>query len=247
MNCPTCGRPVPKQREVCSYCGSMVSRMEMAEGAAPPPAVAPGSKPEFARWEMHPQSPVFEPIGETKVAPKIAPPEASSEQNTAAYNPPPPSEPDEPAPRRSPPLIRVLVLLAFALFPFVNNLLRVFVFDRPTEQPPVFRGAVFCENILQGSPLHPKKSFSLQQDTRIVFFSDWTGSGERHALALNWVPPQGAARTTSMAVARSGIGRDGFSAWSFLRIGPGMPVGEWKTEVLVDGEVRATLSFEVQD
>ncbi len=254
MQCPTCGRGVRKQQEICSYCGSLIRQIEIVPDSAPPSQ----KTPEFARWEMHPRPPDIEPAaepareqaGETPFdpanTPRIGPPVFSS-QKDAPGGSATATEPEEPAPRRPVPLIRVLVLLAFVLLPFINVVLRQFVFDRPSAQPPVFRSAVFCENISEAAPLHPKKSFSIGQDERIVFFSDWTGSGQGHALALKWIPPQGAARTTPLSFVERENESDGFSALSFIRIETQMPAGDWKTEVLVDGEVRATLSFELRD
>src|ERR1035437_7234611 len=109
--CPTCGQLARKGQETCTRCGAMLT--EISFSTAPHAATEEPRKsvPKLGRWDMHPTGPVFEAAQE--------PGEADAPTGEAVPSSEPP-ETQEPAPPRRPPWIRVLIILAFFLFPVIS-------------------------------------------------------------------------------------------------------------------------------
>lgn len=237
MQCPTCGKPVRKNQEVCSFCGSLVTDIRVQQTATTFPDIKTPEEPVFTNWDMHPRAPVFE--GD-EVKPEAAP--------QAPQLPPsaPSAEPSEPPPRRRIPLIRVLTLLIFLLIPLFNSIFRNFIFVRETSPAPVLSEAIFCEDYAAGAPVNPKSIFSLERDGQLVLYSHWKGSLQGHAVVTRWYTPQGALLALPAPVTHYAVEAGGSSAISILPLRAGMQTGIWRTDVLLDGQLRATLKAQVR-
>jgi len=238
MVCPTCGKAVRKNQEVCSFCGSLVREIQFTPSAPEYQDIKTAAEPVFANWDMHPRAPVFEgPETQPQTAPETG--ELPPQPGPAAPSPPPP--------RRPVPLLRVLIILAFVLFPLVSTFLRNVVFERSSAPPPVLREALFCEDYVAGSPVNPKNRFSLRQDGQVVLYSQWTGSREGHTVAIRWYTPQGTLLAGPMPATRYQIGSGEFAAVSILPLRAAAQPGLWTATVLLDGQLRARLKLQVTD
>jgi hypothetical protein len=248
--CPTCGQWARKGQETCSHCGAMLT--EISFSTAPHAAAEEPRKsaPKLGRWDMHPTGPVFE------AAPVFEATEEAGEADAATGEAHPSSEPPEtpePAPPRRPPWIRVLIILAFFLFPVISSFLRNWSSFRQPTAPPVLREVVIAESLTEGAPLHPRTSFSLRRDREIAFSSSWTGPSEGHKFALLWMEPQRgvtterAARNGSAVVLRRESEGEAFSVSGRLPLDSAMPEGEWEVRLLLDGQLRGSAKFKVQE
>jgi hypothetical protein len=234
MLCPTCGKPVRKNQEICSFCGSLARDIRFTETSPAFGDIKPAAEPVFATWDMHPSAPVFEDI-----KPDAAP-------QAQEWAPPiQAAEPSEAPPRRPVPLIRVLTLLIFLLIPVFNSVLRNFIFERQSSAPPVLREALYCENISQELPANPRASFSLNQDGQILLYSHWKGSRRNHSVVFRWYTPQGALLASPVPATQYLSGSGEFAVISILPLRAGMAPGIWRTDVLLDGQPRASLRVQV--
>ncbi len=238
--CPTCGQLARKGQETCSRCGAMLT--EISFSTAPHVATEEPRKsaPKLGRWDMHPTGPVFEAAEE--------PGEADAPTGEAV----PSSEPPETAPPRRPPWIRVLIILAFFLFPVISSFLRNWSSFKQQTAQPVLREVVIAESVVEGAPLRPRTRFSLLQDREIAFSSKWTGPSEGHEFVLVWMEPQRegttdrAARNGSAVALRREKDGEAFSVSGGLPLDSAMPEGEWEVRLLLDGQLRGSAKFEVQ-
>ncbi|MBI1955057.1 MAG: hypothetical protein HYS38_01540 [Acidobacteria bacterium] len=229
MQCPTCGKRVPKGQAVCPYCGALV------ESAALIPF---GQEDPF---RMEPQTPQVRGVS----------PEGTAEEERKLEeldeSPPVPSPPSSEHPRPRPPSwIRLLIPLIFILIP-VLNILWDSSFRLGSVQPPVFRQALFCEGIRNGRPVNPKEVFSLREDRQVVLYSLWSGARGSHAYLLRWYSPDGKVQPVSTPLTRYQPGQDEFQAYTILPLRPGMALGKWRVEVLLDDRIQAQLSFELRE
>lgn len=187
---------------------------------------------------MHPSAPVFE--GQ-ETRPEAAP------ETRESLPPPETAAPSGPPPRRPVPLLRTLLLLAFVLFPLVSAFLRNVVFERPNAPPPVLREAAFCEDYVAGLPVNPRNRFSLGKDGQVVLYSQWRGSRQGYTVAMQWYTPQGTLLATPMPATQYRVGSAEFSAVSILPLRAAAPPGLWTATVLLDGQLRASLKFQVTE
>lgn len=235
--CPTCGQWARKGQETCSRCGAMLT--EISFSTAPHAAMEEPRKsaPQLGRWDMHPTGPVFEVEDETGNT--DAPPGEA----------PPPSETPEPAPARRPPWIRVLLILAFFLFPVISSFLRNWSSFRQQTEPPVVREVVISQSVVEGEPPRPQTRFSLQRDKEVAIVSRWTGSNDGHEFVVVWMEPQSGGpgnatvRQRSAALLRREKDGAAFSVSGTLPLTADMPAGVWVVGLLMDGETRASTKF----
>src|SRR5262249_31271103 len=128
MKCPTCGRYVPRNQDVCPFCGGMVSFDTSFEKGGPtfsPATITPQPAPQFSSRPT-----VFEEV---------------SPADSATPAPPPPiAKPPRPA-ARSPlqSFIRFFMIVIFLLVPLFNFLSRNFERLRQASREPVIRQALF--------------------------------------------------------------------------------------------------------
>ena len=95
----------------------------------------------------------------------------------------------------------------------------------------------------------PQTVFSLSRHERVVLFARWTGSRGRHEYAFRWYTPEGNVLPDTSSVTRFQFGRDddAFSAYALLPLNAGLPLGTWRVEVAVDGDVQAQPTFELRE
>ncbi|MBI3895222.1 MAG: zinc ribbon domain-containing protein [Acidobacteria bacterium] len=232
MQCPTCGKQVPKGQAVCSYCGALV----ISDG--PPIFERDSSR------SAEPQTPQGWGTGPKTTIEEEEQPEEVGEAPSAPSAPPP--SPGETSARPGPPSwIRILIPLAFILIPLLNIL-----WDSPfrtgSGQPPVLRQAVLCEGVRNGRPVSPKEIFSLREDQQLVLYSLWSGNRGKHSYLMRWYLPDGKIQPISI-VTRYRQGQDSFYAVTVLPLDPRMTLGKWRVEILLDNSVRAQLSFELRE
>ena len=244
MRCPTCGKQVAGKQDICSFCGAMVRTDTPAfeEGG---PGFG-GAAKSFEDGQTTAPSAEFsnpETIFESGEAPAQ---DATIPRNLA---PPPTNQPPATPRAAAPSIIRIILVLAFFVIPLINSLVRNFTSSTSTTSAPVVREVIFCEDVRQGLPVNPKTVFSLGRDRQVVLYSRWTGSRGNHAVLLRWYIPQvqGTPLLSPIAQMRYEEGRGGFSASGFLPLQPGMPLGTWKVEVLLDGQVRAGTNFQLRE
>lgn len=212
------------------------------EGAMPPPEARTSSEPVFTNWEMHPRPPVFE--GEQDETEQPPTRQVPRPREIPAL--PRPAQ-DQPEPRRPVPLFRVLVLLMFLLVPLFNSFLRNFVFDRPASGAPVLREAGFCERYSEGAPVNPKSTFSSTRDSQAVLYTEWRGTHRNHAVSVRWYTPPGELFPEGNSEIHYQDGSGEFAAVSVFPLQAGMAEGQWRAEVLLDGQLRASLKFNVRE
>ncbi|MBI2816773.1 MAG: hypothetical protein HYX72_07520 [Acidobacteria bacterium] len=193
-------------------------------------------EPVFTKWDMHPRPPVF------------GAEEIETEEMHNQLDIPAPSQPGEEQreKRRPVSLFQIIVILLFLLAPIFNSFLRNFVSDR-SSGPPVLREAGFCERYSAGAPVNAKRTFSLRRDRQVVLYSEWRGARRNHAVSMRWYTPEGALSPQSNSETQYQAGRREFAAVSVLPLRGGMPEGQWKAEVLLDGQLRGKLNFELTE
>ena len=229
MQCLTCGKRVPKNQAVCSYCGALV------ESAVLPPF---WQEDPFRIEPRTPQGRGVSPEGTAEEERKL------EELDEA---PPVPSPPSLESPRSRPPSwIRVLIPLIFILIP-VLSVLWDSSFRLGSVQPPALRQALLCEGIRNGRPVNPKEVFSLREDRQVVLYSLWSGARGSHAYLLRWYSPDGKVQPVSTPLTRYQPGQEEFQAYTILPLGLGMALGKWRVEVFLDDGVQAQLHFELQE
>ena len=240
MRCPTCGKSVSNQQEVCSFCGALVKATPVSFQQAGP-ARGPTYGEGAAAREFSSPAPDFETIEETIESP-------SEKVPPVQPIPAPTPRTPQPTPRTAiPSLLRLLVVLAFLLVPLFNFLLRNSPFSRQPTSQPILRQALFCDDVLQGLPLNPKNVFSLGRDSQIMLYSRWSGSRRGHTLSLRWLTPLGSVYRSPAAAMRYEVVNGGFSASGILPLQAGMPLGQWKVEMIMDRQLRAELSFQLRE
>lgn len=231
MQCPTCGKRIQKNQSVCPYCGALVRSTPLAPLEK---KTTPGVEPEATkeRWLIAEEKvEQEETLEELEEMPSVPSPQPSSQ----SPHPRPPS------------LFRFLLPLLFLLIPLLNILWNSSL--RPwSRQTPVLRQALLCEEIRNGRPLNPKEVFSLREDRQAVLYALWSGGArERHSYSLRWHLPDGKVQPVSTTVARYRPGREEFYAYAILLLRPGMSLGKWRVEIVLDQSVQAQLSFELRE
>ncbi|MBI4463397.1 MAG: hypothetical protein HY647_01725 [Acidobacteria bacterium] len=232
MQCPTCGKRVPRGQAVCSYCGALVESAELGTlGQEAPRSAEPQTS---QRWGASTE----ETVEERKTL---------EELGEAPPVPSPPSEsPRGESPRPRPPSwIRILFPLAFILIPLLNFLWNS-SWRTGSRQPPVLRQALLCEGIRNGRPVSPKEVFVLQKDQRVVLYSFWSGARGSHSYVPRWYSPEGKIQPIPEISTSYRSGQDGFYAYTIFPLKPGMALGKWRVEIRLDDGVQAQLSFELQ-
>ncbi len=161
----------------------------------------------------------------------------------------PADRPETPPPAQQPKyagLLRILFPLIFILIPLVNLLVRNSPFD--TDERPVLQETQFFENVSAGEFSNPKTVFSRSQDERVVLVARWSGTRGRHEYLFRWYTPEGHVLPNNSSVSRFQFGRgdDTFSAYALLPLNPELPLGEWRVEIAVDGDLQGQPTFEMQ-
>ena len=234
MQCPTCGRGVRKDQEVCSSCGGFLGSAYLAEDKG---EVVFAGQAE----STPPRRPVF-PSDET------AEPELL-EMEELEPAPAPPATPGAPPPARPkiPGLLRILFPLLFILFPLLNFLLRNSSFRSQPGETPVLQQALFCEGIQQSRPVNPREVFSLRRHRQVALYTQWNRSRGSHSYSFRWYTPEGNLQPSSTTVTRFQLGGEAFSTYAVLPLEAGMPLGKWRVEIHLDGGVQAQPSFELRE
>ena len=244
MRCPTCGRGVRRDQELCSFCGAFLREAYLAEGKggvifAGPEQSTAMQKPTFPSVGM--PEPEFEEIEPEEFPPAEGPFKASPKAPPAA--PPPPARPALSG------LLRLLFPLLFILIPLLNFLLRDTPLRLQPDERPVLQQALFCENIAQGRPVNPKTVFFLRQNQRVVLYTRWSGSRGNNSYTFRWYTPEGNLLPASSSVTRFQLGQadDSFSTYAFLPLNVGMPLGRWRVAIEVDQVVQSQPTFELRE
>ena len=226
----------------------MLTQIVFSNAPHGPAETPPNRAPQLSRWNMHPTGPLIE-----------APPISDRPEETAGAEVPadeamPPAEMPEPGPPRRPPWIRVLIILAFFLFPIISSFLRNWSSFRNQPEQPVLREIVISESVPEGSELRPRNVFSLHRDREVFFSSKWTGQIQGHGFVLSWLEP--AREGTAARAVRNGSAvkvqadnndDSAFSVSGSLTLDPAMQVGEWEVRLQEDGQLRGRAKFELQN
>ena len=236
MRCPTCNRRVPKGRDTCSNCGAFLGDVDLGKASAglakPPDLAEPSASPK-------PESP--QESGE----PYLELEELAEDQPEAEV---PADRPEAPPPTQQPRyagLLRILFPLIFILIPLINLLVRNSPFA--TDERPVLQETQFFENVSAGEFSNPRTAFSRSQDERVVLVARWSGARGRHEYSFRWYTPDGNVLPNDSSVSRFQIGGDDtFSAYALLPLNPEFPLGEWRVEIAVDGDLQGQPTFEIQ-
>jgi hypothetical protein len=154
-------------------------------------------------------------------------------------------QPPQPQPKYAG-LLRILFPLIFILIPLFNFLVR----NSPlgSDEKPVLQETQFYENVAAGQFSGPQTVFSRSGHERVVLVARWNGSRGSHEYVFRWHTPEGSVLPNTSSVTRFQFGDDdGFSAFALLPLNAGMPLGAWRVEVSVDGEVQAQPTFELRE
>jgi hypothetical protein len=143
-------------------------------------------------------------------------------------------------------LLRILFPLLFILIPLVNLLVRNSPFG--ADERPVLQETQFYEDVSAGQFNNPQTVFSRSRHERVVLVARWTGSRGRHQYSFRWYTPEGnlLPETSSITRFQFGTGEDAFSAYALLPLNAELPLGMWRVEVAVDGDIQAQPTFELQ-
>jgi len=248
MRCPTCNRRVPGGQDTCTACGAFVSNAYLGRaggGLVIPPDIR---KPPDVSKPTDVRKPALE-------RPQYGFPSESAEPDVEEIRdvleqeesppPPQPGQPETPPPPKYAGLLRILFPLIFILIPLVNLLVRNSPFG--ADERPVLQETQFFESVSAGEFSNPKTSFSRSQDERVVVFARWTGARGGHEYSFRWLTPEGNALPDTSSVTRFqfGSGEEEFSAYALLPLRDELPLGEWRVEVTVDGDVVAQPAFQL--
>ena len=239
MRCPTCGRRVPRGHDACPFCGAFVGNAYLGKaggGLIIPPAVSKAA-PERPKGEFPVESaePDLQEVQEIKDVPE----EKESFPERPATPPPPPP--------KYAALLRILFPLLFILIPLANLLLRNSPFG--ADEKPVLQETQFYENVSAGQFSNPQTVFSRSRHERVVLFARWSGSRGSHQYTFQWYTPEGNLLPDTSSVTRFQFGgeADTFSAYALLPLSAELPLGMWRVEVAVDGDIQAQPTFELQE
>jgi hypothetical protein len=170
-------------------------------------------------------------------------PEEEPAPRRANVPPPPPPPP----PPKYAGLLRILFPLIFILIPLFNLLVRNSPFA--SDAKPVLQETQFFENFSDGRFSDPQTVFSVSRHERVVLVARWSGSRGRHEYVFRWHTPDGKVLPMNSSVTRFQFGGedDVFSTYALLPLKPDLPLGTWRVEVIVDGEVLAQPTFELRE
>ena len=245
MQCPTCGRRVPRGQDACAFCGAFVGNADL--GKAGGGLIIPPDVPKPAD--------VLKPAAER---PKHGFPVESAEPDLEEIKdvlqeeePSPSAQPGRPEAPPPPPkyagLLRILFPLLFILIPLVNLLVRNSPFG--ADETPVLQETRFYEDVSAGQFSNPQTVFSRSRHMRVVLFVRWAGSRGKHEYTFQWYTPEGNALPDTASITRFQFGGDAdtFSAYAMLPLNRERPLGMWRVEVAVDGDIHAQPTFELRE
>ena len=158
-----------------------------------------------------------------------------------------PETPPPPPPKYAG-LLRILFPLIFILIPLANLLLRNSPFA--ADERPVLQETQFFENVSAGQFSNPQTVFSRSRHERVVLFVRWSGSRGSHEYLFRWYTPEGNVLPNTSSITRFQFGRedeDTFSAYALLPLSAELPLGMWRVEVVVDGDIQAQPTFELRE
>jgi hypothetical protein len=240
MRCPTCGRQVARNEDVCRFCGALVTApAPVFAGVGSGPQFRVGSQPSPASSppDIPFDAPVFEDDAATEQAPAAPPPIVA---NPGSRRPTPGTKSPIAA------LIRLAFVVLFLLVPLLRFLTRDFSLNTQGARAAVLREALLCSSVANGHPQNPKTVFSASHDQEAVLYSSWTGERENHTFSVRWSSLEaGSIRQEWTTGVEYQDNPDGFVAVGRLKIQPGMRLGRWRTELSVDQKVRAAIVFRV--
>lgn len=244
MRCPTCGRRVPRGQDACPFCGAFVGTSLGKAGAGliipttvPRPPEVPKSPPERPKRGFAAESaaPDFQEVQENE---EVLQEEGPSAERPATPPPPPPKYAR---------LLRILFPLLFILIPLANLLLRNSPFG--ANERPVLQETQFYEDVSAGQFRNPQTVFSRSRHERVVLSARWAGSRGRREFTFHWYTPEGKVLPDTSSITRFQFGgdEDTFSAYALLPLNRERPLGMWRVEVAVDGDIQAQPTFELQE
>ena len=251
MRCPTCGQRVPRGQDTCSACGAFVSNAYLGKAGGgliiPPEVPRPPEAPRPPEVSKPaPERPQRGFPGET-AEPELPGVEdledVLQEEDSSQGRPGPPPPP----PPKYAGLLRILFPLLFILIPLVNLLVRNSPFG--ADERPALQETQFYEDVSAGQFSNPQTVFSRSGHERVVLFVRWSGSRGRHEYSFQWYTPEGNALPDTSSITRFQFGaeEDTFSAYALLPLREEFPLGEWRVEVAVDGDIQAQPTFELRE
>ena len=235
MRCPTCGRRVPRGQDSCSFCGAFVSNAYL--GKAGGGLIIPPEVPKPAPERPMRESPVETDEPDLEGMEDVLQEEEPSPDGPAT---PPPPQPKYAG------LLRILFPLLFILIPLANLLVRNSPFG--AGERPALQETQFYEDVSAGRLSNPQTVFSRSRHERVVLGVRWSGSRGRHEYSFQWYTPEGNALPDTSSITRFQFGGpdDTFSAYALLPLHEEFPLGTWRVEIAVDGDVQAQPTFELQ-
>ena len=249
MRCPTCGRRVLRGHDACSFCGALVGNAYLGKaggGLVIPPEVP---KPAPARpkrgFPVESAEPDLEEVQEDQEIREIK--DVLQEEGPSPAAPPARPEAPPPPPPKYAGLLRVLFPLIFILIPLANLLLRNSPFG--AGEKPVLQETRFYEDVSAGQFSNPQTVFSRSRHERVVLSVRWSGSRGRHEYSFHWYTPEGNVLPDTSSITRFQFGgdQDTFSAYALLPLRKDLPLGMWRVEVAVDGDIQAQPIFELRE
>jgi len=234
MNCPTCGKNVQRDRNVCDYCGALVS------SASPPAMIREAHEPaardyKQSTWrsqEVPRKQNIEEQIPEDEV---FEPEEIDPETN-----------PDGPRRIEPPAWTKFLVPAVFILFALFSYLKDSITLPWLEVKPELIQAELY-KDVRDTEPTNPSTAFSLAEDKTIVIYSQWSGKLGDNVYSVRIKGPDGELKRLRSEPVRIMARTNGFIAISVLDLAAGLETGVWQAEICLGDSVQQAIDFLIND